>query len=482
MSNPILNSLSIEAERLSEAIQSSNPTCIRTSIEALVSKKVTVNIQISRYLYECSIHSHYSPGEQNKFDETFLIPSSYCAYNHRSCQKCLSAYVQAIFSEHYLQNTYDCPGCYNLYITDSRLFGDWNLEVSLRYFMGDQAINNILYPPTPPPQLSIVLYANSYCDTGCGSSESVIICQIGHKFCINCLGSWVQTLVPPDTPISCPIQACPEPINAKNLTDALAKTNLLYPIKEKLWAIGMQLTFCFNCKIVVKLDESQDFTTCTCGSKVCSVCGLKDHFGFTCFYMISDLPYAEIPLSPPRDPNRCESVLEFEYMRARYAFNNFVNPGSNLEFKSAVLIVNKALEDRYSKKKVAMELQCGGRQQVNEVFIWHGSPEANYKNIMQNGLLVGGVDGIPVAVGTACGYGVYSATTPNTPIGYAKGSKKVMCCLAMKGINSTQQIRDIAQLNNGKTHSYAHGVDWVIFFTKEQILPRYLVEYKTKGT
>ena len=71
-----------------------------------------------------------------------------------------------------------------------------------------------------------------------------------------------------------------------------------------------------------------------------------------------------------------------------------------------------------------MELQCGGRQQVNEVFIWHGSPEANYKNIMQNGLLVGGVDGIPVAVGTACGYGVYSATTPNTPIGYAKGSNK----------------------------------------------------------
>ena len=482
MSNPILNSLTTEAERLSEAIQSSNHTYIRTRIENLISQRATVSIQVSRYLYECCIHHHYSPGEQNKFEETLLIPSSYCAYFHKSCQKCLSVYIQAIFYEHYLQNTYDCPGCYNHYITDSRLFGDWNLENSLRYFMGDQTINNILYPPQSAPQLSIVLSANSYCDAGCGTSESVVICPIGHKFCINCLSSWVQTLVPADVHMSCPIQACPEPINTKNLTEALGKTPLLFDIKDKLWAIGMSLTFCFNCKIVVKLDDSKDFITCTCGSKICSVCGLQDHFGFTCFYMISDLPYAEIPLSPPRNPDHYESVLEFEYMRARYAFNNFVSPANNLEFKSATLIVNKTLEDRYSKKKVEMEKQCGGRKQVNEVYIWHGSAEANYKNIMQNGLLVGGVDGIPIAQGAAYGYGVYSATTPNTPIGYARGSQKLMCCLSMKGNNSTEQIRDIAKLNNGKTHSYACNADWVIFFTKEQILPRYLVEYKVKGT
>ena len=100
---------------------------------------------------------------------------------------------------------------------------------------------------------------------------------------------------------------------------------------------------------------------------------------------------------------------------------------------------------------------------------------------MQQGLLVGGVDGIPIAQGAVHGYGVYSATTPNTPIGYAKGVQKLMCCLAMKGKNSTQTISDIAQLNNGITHSYACNADWVVFFTKEQVLPRYLVEYKVKG-
>ena len=113
-----------------------------------------------------------------------------------------------------------------------------NLEVSLRYFMGDQVINNILYPPPPPLQPSIVLYANSYCDTGCGSSESIIICRIGHKFCINCLGSWVQTLVPPDVQISCPIQACPEPINTKNLTDALGKLTCYILSKRNCGRLG----------------------------------------------------------------------------------------------------------------------------------------------------------------------------------------------------------------------------------------------------
>ena len=42
---------------------------------------------------------------------------------------------------------------------------------------------------------------------------------------------------------------------------------------------------------------------------------------------------------------------------------------------------------------------------------------------------------------------------------YAPGSHKVMCCLAMKGNNTTQAIKDIALLNNGKTHSYTCGVD-----------------------
>ena len=194
---------------------------------------------------------------------------------------------------------------------------------------------------------------------------------------------------------------------------------------------------------------------------------------------------------PPANPDSVHTVLEKEYLRARYAFNSFVDPKLNLEFKSAVLVVNKPLEQRYSQKKQQMALQCGGRDQVNEVFIWHGSRGENYSGMLKNGLLVGGVDPIPgnpnpipITHGNTEGYGVYSATSPDTPIGIARayGVDKILCCLAMKGNNSSVAIMDPSQLNNGSTHSFAYGKDWFIFFTKEQILPRYLIEYKIKGT
>lgn len=98
---------------------------------------------------------------------------------------------------------------------------------------------------------------------------------------------------------------------------------------------------------------------------------------------------------------------------------------------------------------------------------------------MKDGLKVGGVDGIPVAVGTLYGYGVYSASTPNTPIGYANDSQWVLACLAMKGKKSSVKKTEISTLNDGLTHSFETNGDWVIFFTKEQLLPRFLIEYKT---
>ena len=126
-----------------------------------------------------------------------------------------------------------------------------------------------------------------------------------------------------------------------------------------------------------------------------------------------------------------------------------------------------------------MSIQCKSRKNVNEVYIWHGSAKKNYSAIMKDGLKVGGVDyGIPIANAAAFGLGIYSATTPNTPIKYADDSRKFICCLALKGTNSIYEIDDPDELNNGRTHSHACNGDWVIFFTKEQILPRFLIEYK----
>ena len=76
-----------------------------------------------------------------------------------------------------------------------------------------------------------------------------------------------------------------------------------------------------------------------------------------------------------------------------------------------------------------MATECGGEDKVDEVYIWHSLRYANYDAIMRDGLKVGGVGvvdaGVPIAQGAAYGYGIYSAITPDTPMGYARDSKRL---------------------------------------------------------
>ena len=63
----------------------------------------------------------------------------------------------------------------------------------------------------------------------------------------------------------------------------------------------------------------------------------------------------------------------------------------------------------------------------------------------------------------------------------ASDSKYVLACLAMKGIQSPDKIDDKTQLNTGKYHSYKPKGEtknyWQVIFTKEQLLPRFLIGY-----
>ena len=86
-----------------------------------------------------------------------------------------------------------------------------------------------------------------------------------------------------------------------------------------LWC---DLNFYFNCNIVGQLDNNYDFTLCTCGQYMC----LQDHFDYKCLHLISNNLYEEFPLHPPRNPDCCEIILEFEHLRDKYAFNNFIGP------------------------------------------------------------------------------------------------------------------------------------------------------------
>ena len=206
----------------------------------------------------------------------------------------------------------------------------------------------------------------------------------------------------------------------------------------------------------------------------CTVCLHSLHPGYTCFYSDGNFSeFQEVRLSPPVNLSAPQTVLEREYISA---LSRITSP-SGFRITSITLIVNKKLERTYNQKLTQMAAQCGGIAQVQEKYVFHGSSISNYPNIVSSGLGVGGVDqGIIIKNGTSYGYGVYTGGTPATAMSYCAGSNQLLLCLGLKGRNSTVAITDPNSLNNGNTHSHTAG-DIIVFFTRQQLLPLYLIQY-----
>ena len=488
-----------EAGRLSDAIILSNTRGIRDSLKTLISHKCKVSITLKGFLLQCSTHDHLnSQSTPNRFSNDALILPFFCSHSHKVCYDCCKFFVNEYFPRLLFNNLYECPGCFYIGLQNSRLFDSERLENWLYFLLGEERINQAIQAINAVPLASGPPINYRKCSVNnCGDPNCSEICISGHLVCINHLVDWTKYLAQNNDHILCPVACCKSAIITSIIREALGNTYLLYPLKERLRAIGLDLSFCYNCWAVARFDlvrnyyggdpmKEQTYTCMNCSACMCTSCGEMDHFGYTCFYAVANEEFKEIDLLPPQDPFHLNTALEREYVRAKYAFNEFIHPAEEVEFKQAKLFVNKTLEKRYAMKKQEMAMQCGGRDLVNELFIWHGSKAGNYINIMKTGLKVGGVDdGVGVDNGKVHGYGVYSATTPDTPKIYANDSQWIACFLALKGNESNKKIKDPGLLNNGRTHSYVpkgEGVkDWLVLFTKEQLLPRYLVEYKTKG-
>lgn len=230
---------------------------------------------------------------------------------------------------------------------------------------------------------------------------------------------------------------------------------------------------CDRCGKIIALNDPSPSVKCSCSLVICTSCGYNIHPGLSCFYNLSILNYQIIDLDQAPIIQDLQPLLNSELTKVQ---NHFNKSRSIFAFFKAFLIVNKALEERYLAKKNAMADQCGGVDKVNEVLMWHGSAVGNYESIMRDGLKVGGVDGIPVVNGDGCGYGIYAGKNFSTVIGCAQDSKKVILFQGLLGNNSPSPIFIPSLLDNGSTHSYTNG-EISVFFTKEQVIPRYLVEY-----
>lgn len=114
--------------------------------------------------------------------------------------------------------------------------------------------------------------------------------------------------------------------------------------------------------------------------------------------------------------------------------------------------VRKRYED--TKKRFAAE-----GHSTEETWVFHGTHDFNIGKILMAGFAVGGEDpNVPVLNGRAYGPGVYTATSPVTPMGY--GNNRVILAKGLKG-SSTSHRCPIK--------------DFVIFSKGDQLLPCYIV-------
>eukprot|EP00615_Pteridomonas_danica_P014259 CAMPEP_0114377952 /NCGR_PEP_ID=MMETSP0102-20121206/1327_1 /TAXON_ID=38822 ORGANISM="Pteridomonas danica, Strain PT" /NCGR_SAMPLE_ID=MMETSP0102 /ASSEMBLY_ACC=CAM_ASM_000212 /LENGTH=310 /DNA_ID=CAMNT_0001532675 /DNA_START=1285 /DNA_END=2218 /DNA_ORIENTATION=- len=94
-----------------------------------------------------------------------------------------------------------------------------------------------------------------------------------------------------------------------------------------------------------------------------------------------------------------------------------------------------------------------------EIWVFHGTNPHNIPKIIENGFKVGGQE-VGIVNGAAHGSGVYTATGPNTPMGYSQGGGIILS----KGLLCTSQD------HSTPVH------DYVIFKNADQLLP-YCVVY-----
>ena len=467
-----------ELKTLVDAIECNDLELAKDSIQTLMDKKAIVQLNYMEKKYICDSHSYFFPNLPSKFSLYCLTNPINCLYDHKFCNECIFEYVKQKFSSCKLEyNYYQCIACESYEIPHTLILDYDTLEQVVLQLFGEQTIYNIRnFNPTPVIFSSTVVACYK-----CNSSNKTLfaICRSLHSTCSNCAENWAKN----SNNVRCLVYNCESDVNCHMIIKALQNSKALSKLKESFKSKGIIYNTCPKCCLLVNLDYKSKITVCKCGQKICNNCERPAHFE-TCFFFESTKKYEEIVLRPPIEIGKPKNLREQEYLNAKYAFENFFEAKNRpYHFKSAKLIVNKTLEERYAAKKKKMIKECGGFDKIGEVYIWHGSPVVNYPGIMREGLKVGGVDyGVGVAVGTRFGYGIYSSTAPDTPITYAKDSHFLIACLAMKGIPSHSPIFDTTKLDLGKSHSFKPVAsetekNWWVFFTKEQVLPRFLIEY-----
>jgi len=155
------------------------------------------------------------------------------------------------------------------------------------------------------------------------------------------------------------------------------------------------------------------------------------------------------------DGSETRELQEFNFA---YAQMKRLLTGREIQINKIDVYESPSVERNYEAKRLAMH-------QSSERWVFHGS--GYVEKIATGGFKVGGQAGVPVIHGARYGHGVYTATGPNTPMGsYARGNC-VILAKALEGVRGAQEASDC----------WAPKLDWLVFKTGEQLLPKYVVHW-----
>lgn len=180
-----------------------------------------------------------------------------------------------------------------------------------------------------------------------------------------------------------------------------------------------------------------------------------------------------IPRPSPADDAATTRSLDLEHFsKAAFQFCNLTNkPPSSIIMVDAY-VENEEVEKRFYDTKRRFRKAYG--EKGHEIWVFHGTQSDNIARIMVEGFKVGGID-VRVKNGSAYGKGVYTATGPSTPISYAKNCRCVILARALVGKHKRVVKRDVKAHN---FDTWSPQVDWKVFRSGSQLLPRYVVYYQ----
>lgn len=125
------------------------------------------------------------------------------------------------------------------------------------------------------------------------------------------------------------------------------------------------------------------------------------------------------------------------------------------------MYINTKLQHAYNMEKQRL-------QNSEEQFVFHGTHPDSILPIMREGFKIGGQD-IAIAHGVAYGQGIYTATGPDAPVGFAK-CRSVILAKGLKGHHGESRRAGV--------DSWTPRADWLVFAKSDQVLPTYVVHYE----